>query len=235
MISIPLASLENGMKTGRVVIAWGEILGWLNPPASVPSVQGEVELELPLNVIAPLFIAKRRAAAAQTKVTVGEHIPDLFAGVAKPAPAPAPVVPPPAPAPVPARAPELSALGRLFGQPTKLEWSPQEIARQITALPGVTGSLLATTDGLLVAGQISPPLTGETLAAFAPQVFSRISTYADEIKLGTVRAVTLTTDSGPCAMFGAGQVFIAVVGKPGQTLPEATLLRVAAELTNLKS
>jgi predicted regulator of Ras-like GTPase activity (Roadblock/LC7/MglB family) len=116
-----------------------------------------------------------------------------------------------------------------------LEWSPQEIARQITALPGVTGSLLATTDGLLVAGQISPPLTGETLAAFAPQVFSRISTYADEIKLGTVRAVTLTTDSGPCAMFGAGQVFIAVVGKPGQTLPEATLLRVAAELTNLKS
>ncbi len=236
VISIPLSHLENGMKTGRVVVAWSDVLGWLNPPNPIPSAQGTTELELPLNVIAPLFIAKRRSASAQAKVSVGENIPDLFAGVVKPAavaPAPAPVVAPPPPPP--ARAPELSALGRIFGQPTKSEWSPQEIARQISALPGVTGSLLATTDGLLVAGQISPPLTGETLAAFAPQVFGRISSYADEIKLGTVRAVTLTTDSGPCIMLGAGQVYIAVVGKPGQTLPEATLLRIAAELTNLKA
>jgi predicted regulator of Ras-like GTPase activity (Roadblock/LC7/MglB family) len=241
-ILIPINRVETGMKAGRVVFAWSEVLGWLSPACPTPSSQGTVEVELPLSIIAPLFIGKHRGLVPQKRVTVGENIPDLFGGATKspgsapaPSPAPAPAaVPatPVAPAPAPVRqAPETSPLGKLFGQPSKLEWSPQDIARQIAALPGVTGSLLATSDGLLVAGQAPAPLATETLAAFLPQVFGRTANYAEEIKFGTLRGVTIITDSGPCAMFKAGTLYLAVVGKPGQSLPEATLIRIAAELT----
>ena len=206
VISIPLSQLENGMKTGRVVVAWSDILSWLNPPTDVPSAQGSTELELPLNVVAASF--HRKAPRCHSKNCYHRSRPHSRSicrsgQTRRPAPTPAPVVPTPV-IPAPVRPPEIQRSGKAFGQPTKLEWSPQEIARQIAALPGVSGSLLATTNGLLVAGQIAPPLTSETLATFAPQVFGRISSYADEIKLAVaVRAVTLTTDTGPCAMFQA--------------------------------
>jgi predicted regulator of Ras-like GTPase activity (Roadblock/LC7/MglB family) len=235
-VVIPMTRLETGMKAGRVIFAWSEVIGWLDSPPAEQSSQGAVELELPLKVIAPLFIGKRRVATPQKKVNLGQELPDLFAGLAKTAaPAPAPATAPAAAAPVavatPAPpAPKRDVLAELFGQPPRDEWTPQAIAEQIAALPGVSGSLLATADGLLVAGQVSPPLTSETLAAFLPQILGRMSSYTEEIKLGALRAVTINTDSARCAIFTAGTLHLAVLGKPGQSLPEATLLRVADQL-----
>jgi predicted regulator of Ras-like GTPase activity (Roadblock/LC7/MglB family) len=80
---------------------------------------------------------------------------------------------------------------------------------------------------------VPPPLEAETLAAFLPQIFGRMSDCAEEVKLGALRAVTVSTDSAPCAMFKAGQLYLAVVGKPGQSLPETMLLRIAAQLAKL--
>jgi predicted regulator of Ras-like GTPase activity (Roadblock/LC7/MglB family) len=254
-VSIPMNRLETGMKTGRVVFTWNELVGWLNPPPSALSPHGMSQLELPLNVIAPLFVGKRRALTERKKISIDQNIPDLFAGFGKPpapAPAPAPVPQPPpaitppaimppvaappvpvapvAAVPAPAPAPVKNALGELLGQPTKADWSPQEIARHIASLPGVSGSLLATADGLLVAGQVPPPLDAETLAAFLPQILGRISTYSAEVKLGALFAVTMSTDSAPCVMLKAGALRLAVVGKRGQSLPEPVLLRIAAQL-----
>jgi len=233
-VLIPMSRLETGMKAGRVVFLWSDLIGWLSVTPSAQSSQGAAELELPLGVIAPLFIGKHRAATPRKKVSIGQNIPDLFAGFAKSAasaPAPAPAVAAPvAAAPAAALAPEQNALGELFGQPSRKEWTPQEIAQQIAALPGVSGSLLATDDGLLIAGQVPQPLKAETLAAFLPQIFGRMSSYSEEVKLGTLRAVTVSTDSAPCAMFKAGKLHLAVLGKPGQSLPEPMLLRIAAQL-----
>jgi predicted regulator of Ras-like GTPase activity (Roadblock/LC7/MglB family) len=265
-ISIPMNSLETGMKGGRVVFAWGELIGWLDAPPSTQSSQGDAELELPLNVIAPLYFGKRRAAVPRKKLSVDQNIPDLFAGLGKPAvppPTPAPVaatpvaVPPVAPVPVipvpvtpvavvpkpvvpapvaialaatPVAPVEKDSLGQIFGRPSKTDWSPQEIAQEISALPGVAGSLLATADGLLVAGEVPPPLEPETLAAFLPHILGRVSSCSEEIKLGAMRGVTLSTDSGPCAIFKAGALHLAVVGTPGQSLPESILVRIAAHL-----
>ncbi len=242
-VSIPVSRLEAGMKAGRVMFAWGELIGWVSPKPPAPSPQGAAELDLPLAVIAPLFLGKIRAATPQKKVSVGQNIPDLFAGLVKspaaaPTPAPAPAAVAAAPTPVAAvaaavAAPEPDALGELLGQPFKTEWTPQEIARQIAALPGVSGSLLATADGLLIAGQVPAPLEAATVAAFLPQIFGRMTSYSEEVKLGALRAVTLSTDSTPCAMFKAGALHLAVVGNAGQSLPEAMLLRIAAELSKL--
>jgi predicted regulator of Ras-like GTPase activity (Roadblock/LC7/MglB family) len=135
----------------------------------------------------------------------------------------APVAPVPAPTPVLRK----NVLGELLGQPSKADWSPQEIAQSIAELPGVSGSILGTTDGLLVAGNAPPPLDAETLAAFLPQVLARMSASSAEIKLGELGAVTLNTESGPCAIFKAGALHLAVIGAPGQSLPERTLMRIA--------
>ncbi|HEX4122117.1 MAG TPA: roadblock/LC7 domain-containing protein [Verrucomicrobiae bacterium] len=227
IVSIPMSRLDSGMKTGRVAFTWSELIGWLNTAPSTPSSQGETPLELPLKIVAPLFMAKRRTATPQRKVFVGQNIPDLFAGVSKSAAAETTAA---APVPAAPPVPETDKLGELLGQPSKSEWAPPEIVHHIVALPGVSGSLLATTDGLLVAGMVPEPLNAETLAAFVPQIFSRVSGYSEETLIGGLRGVTLRTDIAPCAMFKAGKLHLAVLGKRGENLPEPLLLQIAAEI-----
>jgi predicted regulator of Ras-like GTPase activity (Roadblock/LC7/MglB family) len=238
-VSIPLSRLEGAMKMGRVAFSWGELRTWLATPPVSPSPHGATLVELPLKVIAPLFIAKRRAPA-QKKVALGENIPDLFAGSAKP-PSPPSVaanVPKEAPAveePLPARLPaEDNVLGRVFGQPAKTDWSLQEIAQSITLLPKVAYAILATDDGLLVAGNAPAPLNASTLAAFLPQIFGRAARSTAESQLGTLEALTLTVKRAPHLIFKAGVLYLAVVGQPGQTLPEAALQEIAGQLAKSK-
>jgi predicted regulator of Ras-like GTPase activity (Roadblock/LC7/MglB family) len=223
-ISIPIKRLDPGMKAGRVVFPWAELCGWLSVP--VPrSAHGDSQVELPLNVMAPLFLAKLRGGIIRKVVAVGGDMPDLFAGPGQTA-LPLPSAPTPAPMP--------SALGKLFGQPSKTDWTPEEIVAQIQALSGIAGALLASSDGLLVAGQMPAPLKGETMAAFAPQIFTRAGGCAEEAKLGTLRAVKLLAGQAPCAIFKAGALYLAVLGLAGQTLPEPALERIAGELARLK-
>jgi predicted regulator of Ras-like GTPase activity (Roadblock/LC7/MglB family) len=234
-VSIPLNRLEAGMKAGRVVFTWADLCGWLNVPIPPPA-NGESQVELPLNVIAPLFLAKRRAAAPRKIVTVGEDVPNLFAGLGRPvAPPPAPA-PPAAPVvsgspPAPAAAPDV--WDEIFQQPSQTEWSLKEITQRILALPGVAGALVASADGLLVAGQAPAPLKAETLAAFLPQIFSRLGGCVEEAQLGTLRALTLAAGPAPCAIFKAGALYLGVLGRPGQALDEAPLQRIAGELAKL--
>jgi predicted regulator of Ras-like GTPase activity (Roadblock/LC7/MglB family) len=241
-VSIPISRVEAGIKKGRVAIAWSEILGWIGAGSPIETSHGAIEVELPLHVVAPLFMAKLRAPSPQKKVNIGESIPDLFGGgslvsvsIASPPSAPAAIVHAPDPYEVAPSMPmpvasERDALGELFGEPLKRVWTPQEITERIAAIHGVSGNVLATADGLLVAGQVAPPLKAETLAAFLPQMFGRMNGYAAEVKLGPLRAVTLNAESAPCAMFKAGKLHLAVVGIPGQSLPEAMLTRIAEEL-----
>jgi predicted regulator of Ras-like GTPase activity (Roadblock/LC7/MglB family) len=215
-VLIPLSRLEAGMKAGRVVFSWAEMCGWLSVPLPPPP-NGQCPVELPLKVLAPLFLAKRRAAAPRQVVTVGEDVPNLFGRTGRP------VAPPP---PAPAAAP--SAVGEITPQPR--EWAPKEIIQRILALPGVGGGVLASADGLLVAGRMPAPLNAETLAAFLPQIFARLGSFAQEAQLGALRALTLAAGPAPCAIFKAGTLYLAVLGRPGQALPEAALQQIAGEL-----
>ncbi|HZM05860.1 MAG TPA: roadblock/LC7 domain-containing protein, partial [Candidatus Saccharimonadales bacterium] len=128
---------------------------------------------------------------------------------------------PPTPAPI--AAPVLAA-------PARDEWSPQEIIKKIEALPGVAGSLIVTSDGLMVTGNAPPPLKAETMAAFLPQLFGRVGQYAGEIQLQPLSALTLMAGETRCAIFKTGKLYLAVVGRPGQTLPDALLQCLAEEL-----
>ena len=215
------------MKSGRVLFTWAEVCRWLDVPPPPASANGDSQVELSLTVIAPLFMAKHRAAPPRKIISVGESIPNLFSGSSRIAAAPA------APAPPPAAEPD--AWGTIFGQPSRKDWTAQEIARQIQGLPGVAGAVLATSDGLPVAGQTPPPIKVETLAAFLPQIFSRAGACAEEAQLGTLSALRLAAGQAPCAIYKAGTLYLAVLGKPGQPLPEAALERIAGQLAKQNS
>ena len=97
-VSLPMGRLEAGLKKGRVVFTWGDLCQWIQPPPlEQASAQDGTALELPLKVVAPLFMARRRAWAVPKQMTgaaeIPEQIPDIFgrtdgtAGRAAPVPA----------------------------------------------------------------------------------------------------------------------------------------------------
>ncbi len=118
---LPLGEIEQALKRGKAVFTWGQLRSWIKPSSGASSISliPETQLELPLPILAPLFMAKRRPAPSQKKYVVADNIPNVFEGK-KPvpqaqapppsearAPAPAsPVVPMPA---VPEAAPALPA------------------------------------------------------------------------------------------------------------------------------
>jgi predicted regulator of Ras-like GTPase activity (Roadblock/LC7/MglB family) len=238
-VSLPMNRLGAALKMGRVSFTWGELIRWIDgSSADVATPHKAIPLDLPLKVIAPLFMSQQRAPAAQKSIAVNESVPNLFAVPVKPSePAAAMPVPPPAiipetaaPAPVTPPSAPADVLGEIFGQPAKKEWSPQEITQKIDALPGVGASLIAMSDGFLVAGALPPPVKSETMAAFLPQIFGRLAHYSGEVQLGPLSALTMLAGSSQCTIFKTGALYLAVVGKPGEILPDAVLHRVAGEL-----
>jgi len=229
-VLLPISRLEPALKTGRAVFTWGELCQWLQPPPTknLPA-RCEMALELPLKLVAPLFLARHRPGAVPRKLTgaanISDQIPVLFirAGGAPETAVSAPAAPSSAPAPV-------SELGEIFGLPGKSEWSPPEICQRICALEGVAGSALAMNDGLVVAAQLPPELKAETVAAFLPRIFGCVGQSAGEMQLGAVTSVVLASVQGRCAIYKTGKLYLAVLGHPGAALPEATLGRIAAEL-----
>jgi predicted regulator of Ras-like GTPase activity (Roadblock/LC7/MglB family) len=90
--------------------------------------------------------------------------------------------------------------------------------------------LVTLADGLLVASHLPPNVDGDQLAAFMPQVFSRISQSAREFRMGELRDLTFTVGVTPWKIFKVGSVFFAAFGNDQKPLPAAQLSQLAAEL-----
>ncbi|MBC8003251.1 MAG: hypothetical protein H7X97_11760 [Opitutaceae bacterium] len=102
------------------------------------------------------------------------------------------------------------------------------------ALPGVSGAVLGSQDGLLVAGLLPAPLSGETVAAFLPQMFGRINQYSIELKAGNLTVITLGFGSVSWQILQSGEFYFAAMGKAGEVLPTAHLAMIANELGRQK-
>ncbi|MEW6161376.1 MAG: roadblock/LC7 domain-containing protein, partial [Verrucomicrobiota bacterium] len=137
----------------------------------------------------------------------------------------APTTPPPsAPQSTPAAQPSAVRMpvldyGEIFGIASKRDWSPNEIVQHTANLRGLAGALLATTDGLLVASALPPNLNGETVAAFVPQMYGRISQYARELKFNDPGHVTVLIENSPLQIFRTGNLYFTVLGRSGEALP----------------
>lgn len=294
---VPFEQLEPAMKSGKVVFSWQEVAGWIKPPLPIPPTAkvGEMAVELPLKVVAPLFMGHHRGSI-QKRVTVDTAIPDLFESVnsdgvpaqvpqapppsvasapvepASVAPIPTPASPTAAPAtphvspsaprqmaaplvtplprplpasPVPAvAAPVVSSpapglagaqksvsLEEIIG-PAATRLSAKDIVANVAQLPGAAGALLALSDGLLVTSHTAPQIKSETIAAFLPQMFGRMNQYTKELALGPLEHLALGVEGGHWHIIKCPNIYFAVLGKHGETLPLNLLAQVAAELSS---
>jgi predicted regulator of Ras-like GTPase activity (Roadblock/LC7/MglB family) len=257
IVALPMAFIESGLKQGRVSCSWKQFRAWLKPAPGAPTVSAhdDVMLDLPLRIIAPLFMAKQQAAKAQKKVIVDENIPNLFFGSGQPAAAasapplaaPAPVLasvpPPPKPAdtnfyvwkdnadaPVEPEGVFKRAPASPGTEFLKRYATPNEIVSRAAALDGVAGALISLPDGLLVASRISPELNADTVAAFLPQIFGRVSQCTKELRMGDLNNLNFTVGNVPWKIFRVGSIFFAAFGRTGEPLPTGHLAGLAAEL-----
>ena len=270
-LALPARVVEPALKQGKVAFPWKVLRSWIRP-AILPTVSAHdgMMLELPLRVIAPLFIARKKEAAhVQQKVTVSEKIPNLFFGFPQPdSPAPEPETPavaPAAPASAPeaveanfAPAPRLGVADTNFyvwnetGDAPQVDESevkkgpnpgtdfmtryatPNEVVARASALEGVVGALVALPDGLMVASKLSSELNGDTLAAFLPHIFGKVSQCTKELRMGELNNLHFTVGNVPWKIFRVNAIFFAAFGNAGQPLPTAQLAALAAQLDRKK-
>jgi predicted regulator of Ras-like GTPase activity (Roadblock/LC7/MglB family) len=246
-VSLPVNLIEPALKRGRVLFAWRDLRSWIKSVAVAVSVHDGVELELPLKILAPLYFARLKSGATgQKKVSVTDEIPNLFFGFPQPAAAPLLAAPSAVAAAIPL--PETNFFSRSIQPPTsdsefkrkggtdfKSRGStPAEIITRAMELPGVAGAVIALPDGLKVASRIPPDLNGDTLAAFLPQIFTRVNQCSRELRMGDLNNLSFTIGSVPWKIFRVNAVYFAAFGRGNEPLPGAPLAALAVELDHKK-
>jgi predicted regulator of Ras-like GTPase activity (Roadblock/LC7/MglB family) len=246
-VALPFAAVEAGLKRGRLSFPWKKLKAWVHPSLQAQvSVHDPVELELPLRVIAPLFIAQRREQPQTAgKVAVDRDIPNLFFGLPQPDTAGLAVdhaVNKPVDTnyyvwddqvdavPDDARN-NAASCPRTAGTEFVTRYAtPNEVVSRASALEGVEGAVIALPDGLMVASHLPPGLNGDTLAAFLPHLFGKVSQCTQELRMGEVNNLNFTVGNVPWKIFRVNALYFAAFGRKGQALPTARLASLAGEL-----
>lgn len=250
-VKIPLAQLEAALKQGRAVFTWRQLRTWACPkPLSICAEQDAVSLELPLSVLAPLFLARRSKAATAKKLDANGEIPDLFparkpqngeAAATPPAQSPPAEQPPSAPQaeleqsifrPRPSQPAAAPAAVKATAGPAAAGVLPADLVRRACQLSGVTGALLATADGLVIANQLPPGINSEAVAGFLPRLCSRLGEYTRELKLSDPTEVDMLAGNIPLQVYKLNGAFFAVLGKASETLPKTQLRVLAGQLSH---
>src|ERR1039458_1032032 len=268
-VLLPANLIEPALKRGRITFTWQNLRPLIKPTPPPASVHDGIELELPLNVIAPLFFARLKTAPrSQPAKWPPAEIPNLFFGFPQPEtpqpklPAKMPALPVKLPEPQAIR-PALKPVDAKLSDTNYYIWSdtaeaprvdeteykrsqrpatdfssryatPNEIVARAMALPGVVGALVALPDGLKVAGQIPPDLNADTLAAFLPQIFDRVSQSTRELRMGALNNFNFTVGNVPWKICRVNAVYFAAFGRAGEALPTVQLAALAAELDRKK-
>jgi predicted regulator of Ras-like GTPase activity (Roadblock/LC7/MglB family) len=240
-IALSAAQVEPGLKRGRVTMTWQQ-LRLLARANSVASPNDALQLDLPLKVLAPAFLAAQKNLSRPVRVIVPEEIPNLFFGF------PQPIEKMAAP-----KLPELKIPNTNYFNPQgkdelpsaetdfrrvqnpatdflNRQTQPKEIVAQAVALPGVAGSVIALPDGLRVASETPSDLNPETLAAFLPQIFDRVSQSTRELRMGSLNNVGFTVGNVTWKIFRVNAIYFAAFGRAGEPLPTAQLALLAAQL-----
>ena len=89
-VALPTDLVQAGLMRGKISFSWKQLRSWVKPtPLSAVSAHDSMVVNLPLSVIAPLFMNRNQQAVApapqQKRVQVDEQIPNLFFGFPQPA------------------------------------------------------------------------------------------------------------------------------------------------------
>jgi predicted regulator of Ras-like GTPase activity (Roadblock/LC7/MglB family) len=242
-VALPVNAVEQSLKQGRIAFSWKMLRSWVRP-AVLPAVSAHdgAVLELPLKVVAPPFLARQREAAKpQQKVKIDEDIPNLFFGF----PQPETGVPVAQATARPcdtnfyvwdetadrAQVDESDNKRPTPGTKFVAKYAtPNEVVSRAEALDGVMGALIALPDGLMVANRLPPDVNADTLAAFLPQIFGKVSQCTKELRMGELNNLNFTVGNVPWKIFRVNAIFFAAFGRAGEPLPTAQLAALAAEL-----
>ena len=103
-VALPVSLVEPALKRGRVIFAWRNLRSWIKPNPPAVSVHDDLELELPLKVVATLFLARQGGVAKTARphqlAPLPDEIPNLFFGFPQPQ-TPPEISEPPLQAPLP--------------------------------------------------------------------------------------------------------------------------------------
>lgn len=266
--ALPLRFVEAGLKQARITCTWKQLRGWLRPPQPKDAVSmcDDISLELPLRIVAPLFLARNPRTKPQKKADYDAEIPDVFYTPDSAPKSDTAVLKQHTPdvelsdvaiqelqsveVKQPESVPETDYYIWHDEKETPLEPAqvfkkgstspstdflrrfapPNEIVERAVALDGVVGALIALPDGLLVAAKVPPEFNADTLAAFLPQMFARVSQCTKELRMGQLNNLNFTVGNVPWRIFKIGAIFFAAFGRAGVPLPTAQLAALAAEL-----
>jgi predicted regulator of Ras-like GTPase activity (Roadblock/LC7/MglB family) len=247
-VALPNEAIERALRQGKIAFTWRLLRSWLRPGASADvSAHDSVVLELPLKLIAPLFLDRQKRNTArhpQEKFSIDEDIPNLFFGFpqAEPSAGEGPATAKPedtnyyvwedsadtvkiASDRTPAKS------GPSAGTKFVSKYAtPNEIVSRAAALDGVAGSLIALPDGLLVASRIPSDLNADTIAAFLPQIFGKVSQSTKELRMGELNNLNFTVGNVPWKIFRVNAIYFAAFGRAEEALPTAQLASLAGEL-----
>ncbi len=194
-------------------------------------------LELPLRIVAPLFFARRKTAVTHQKPAIDQTIPNLFFGAPGSNQVSGPVEAPQAPknggetGPLPHHA-NGKALVSQETPSAPIHATPNEAVSRAVGLEGVVGALIALPDGLLVASQLPEDANAETLAAFLPQIFSKLAQSTKELHLGDLHEMSFVVGSTAWQVFRINSIFFAAFGRGGTSLPARELRALAGQLNH---
>jgi predicted regulator of Ras-like GTPase activity (Roadblock/LC7/MglB family) len=241
-VGLPVDVIEQSLKQGRVAFSWKVLRSYIRGGGlPVASAQDGVVLELPLRVVAPMFITRQSETAKQKqKIAIDAEIPNLFFGFPQPEGSNAAAKPVDTNyyvwddtsdtarvAPDEIKRPASHSTGTAFISRCA---TPNEVVSRAAALDNVAGALVALPDGLMVASSISGEVNGDTLAAFLPQIFAKLTQCTRELRMGELNNLSFTVGNVPWKIFRVNAIFFAAFGKAGEALPTVQLAALAAEL-----
>jgi len=238
-VGLPTDVIDRALRQGRIAFTWKMLRSWVRPsPPPLVSVHDSTVLDLPLKVVAPVFLARQQEKVKPQTVLVDEEIPNLFFGFPQGGDTPEPST-------NPADSnyyvwEDGSDTVRVDSSEVKRQTpgtkfvnkyaTPNEIVSRTASLEGVAGALISLPDGLMVASRLSGELNGETLAAFLPQIFGKVSQCTKELRMGELNNLNFTVGNVPWKIFRVNAIFFAALGVDGMPLPTGQLAAMAAEL-----
>ena len=218
-VLMPLSTVEAGLKKGRVLIRIQELASLVTPPIHATQIAGlpDQEVELPMAVMVPLFMATKRPQRDQKKTAIPNHIPDLFksVGTAPAAVSSAETTTPPQPTPT---------------LPPQKSVTPQSIVEELTTIQGVVGALISLEDGMLVSAKLPSGIDPDFVAAFVPGVFQKGRELLKALNLEENSRLTLPQAAFDIQLLPAGRSLLLLLVRPGTNLPDSSLHNHIASL-----
>ncbi|MGC8744690.1 MAG: roadblock/LC7 domain-containing protein [Verrucomicrobiia bacterium] len=253
-LNLPIEELTARMSTGRVTFNWNKIQEWLLPrPTSTLSNQ-DIEIEIPLKVLVPLYLPHIKKAHKKI-ITVPNDIPNIFTPeqpsllkqtvLVSPEPIERPTEPvkpvaekkpsefeeikPEKAIPPVAKLSGVKSLSELFNKPDKKIWTPNEIIESVVTLPGVSGAMIALKEGLPVVSKLPKDLDPEMFAGMLTQIFSRLSQYANDLNLKNLHGFTLYCEGKPVFVCERENIYFIVTGNENEDLPSSLQLQAIVD------